>query len=139
MERDGTNYQLARTSADYKACHEFLKASNTEYCGKLKFPTFIAKREDKIVAVMGTHPTDKMILVEPLEIQVEGNPSFLMQRLVNLYEGLLVSSGVSTYRFRIRKEHDRYLNVIRQLPALYKELEPENNSSEFAWFERRLQ
>ncbi len=138
-ERAGTDYELVKTAKEYSLCKEFLERNNITYGGKLSFPTIIARRGPEVIGVMGTHPTRNYILVEPIFANVqENNQSFVVMRLVQVYEGVLQIAGVSRYRFRFEQDDTKWISIIRKLSDQYRELGVLDDTQDI-WFERVLQ
>ena len=137
VEKDGTLYSLARTSKDYRLANEFLKRNNVLYCGTLSFPTILAKRGPEIVGVMGTNPTDKAVIAEPIFAHIRGaNPSFILMNLVKAYEGVLTTAGIKRYLFCFEKG-DKWIAIIDKLSPEYERLGIDDTNGDI-WYRRDL-
>ena len=95
-----TQYHLATTSHDYRRCNKFLREAEVEY-KRLSFPTVMAERNGGIVGIVSTQPRKDMIAAGPIYVDVDGNTSFVLIRLIEAYENILRAAGVKDYYFSI--------------------------------------
>ena len=107
-----TEYRLAHSPADYRACHAFFrteaqhprcKAENEgfpEYVTEaIKYPTVYAVRDEKIVAVMATRMVSKVgIVANPCHVSYDiKNHVPVLLRLIDCYEFFLQLEQVPEY------------------------------------------
>lgn len=126
-----TVYRLADNPADYRACHDILRAHNRPLDWKLHWPTVVAIRDNKVIGFLSTCKSTWAVMAGPLE-----SPSpFVTLRLVEAYEVVLNTIGVSRYCFFIEKDiaHTHWVKQVRTLG-----LNPISQTPTRFYFERIL-
>jgi hypothetical protein len=117
-----TTYKIANKD-EYPAVFEYLGETPD-----ITFPVIIAKREDKIVGVIGTFNFKQAVVAGPLKSDSSG----ISMRLCENYDKLLKSMGIKTYVFAIEKG-TKFLNVVKKMDYLYKEY---HEDEDVIWYRR---
>jgi len=100
----------------------------------LGFPVYIAIRDDKIVGFLATQDRKDMVVAGPLQINLE-KKAFVCMRLVDGYDKLMKSMGMTLYWFYVDKSTvPKWLNAVKE-SGICKEFGTEGDN---IWFERRL-
>lgn len=126
-----TNFIIASNAADYEVCQMLLDKHDLKR-GPMTYPTVMAIRDDRLVGFVSTWPSEDAIVVGRSAIDV--TPSqFLLKRLVEEYEKLLVSFGVTTYFIPIDVDQP---HMWGQMEALLGE--PHSVDNDLRWYKRNL-
>lgn len=132
-----TEFYLASSSNDYKACHEILDKLGRKAEIPLSFPTVVGKRDGKIVAFISTRNLKKTKAVVVGELGVDPSikrPQFILLKLLETYDAFLLSKGIVSYLACIPLKMRNYLDVIEKVSGI----KPYTQDSKFAWINRRL-
>jgi len=132
-----TQYMLASTTEDYTKCVQFLDDHSVKH-NELAHPTIMALRGDEVVALLSTISLRDAVVAGPMHVGVEGNPSFVLIRLVESYENILRLSHVTMYNFYVLKTDTAYLNAIEQISESWDIKQLYTDQSDRVWFERTL-
>lgn len=132
-----TEYKLAKSPSDYQKANVFLRGQEVEKT-KLRYPTILATRDEKVIGVLGTLHSDDKIVVGPMSIEVEGNPAFVLIKLIDHYERILKAAGVVVYNFFVDEKEARWLNSIERLKEDFKTTKA-GEIDGLVWFRRHLQ
>lgn len=125
-----TLYHLAATPDEYERVAAFLE-TDPDTPG---FPTVYATRDQRIVAVISTHPRSDAVIAGPMALAPEiENGAPLMRRLGTFYEGWLRALGVKQYLFSANADNERYIRSLKRMG--YDEYE---RDGEYVWFRRTL-
>lgn len=130
-----TNYFLATTPQHYKNARVFMK-DDLDDNDHLSFPTIIAERDDEVIGVLSTRPTKNMIIAGPIRIDVKGNPTFTLIRLVDCYEFILRKAGITSYL--MHTTDDYFIDTINKISDKWP-IEPIASAPEGGlWFRRSM-
>ena len=132
-----TEFYLATTSNEYKACHEILDKLGRTDRVPLSFPTIIGKRDGRVVCFISTRNLKKAKAVVVGELGIDPSikrAQFILYKLVETYEAFLVTHGIVSYLACVPLKMDHYIKVIK----LAMDLDPYTQDSEVAWFHRRI-
>ena len=113
MKLQGTDFRLARTSGDYRKCHQLVRNLNVDN-KTFSFPTILAERDGELIGLMGTIPVNGAIVAGPLVVKVDGNPGPVMIRLVEAYDNLLRGIGVKCYLFFLFPKDKRQREMVER-------------------------
>lgn len=132
-----TEFYLATTAQDFRACHEILDKLGRKAALPLSFPTIVGKRNGRIVAFLATRPIkkEKAIVVNELGVDPNiGQPQFLLLKLLDTYEAYLRHIGIVSFLFCVPLVFPEYIDIIGRVSGL----KPYTQDSQVAWFNRRL-
>jgi len=118
MKPQRTTYRLIneKTAPEVPAIEYLWKKHKIGPIKPLGFPTIVAEREKRIIGFLSSRPSKEMVAAGPLVVDVEGNRAFVAMRLVDFYEKVLVSAGVTLYTFRVSKTAPKsWLNTIDEM------------------------
>lgn len=129
-----TSYTLGVSYRDMIEATDFLEGQGItgRQLGK---PMVLARREGKVVGIVATQPDNKDIIAGPMAVNVEeGANTYVLMRMVEAYENVLMLARVSGYYFAIALNEESWLNIIRKT-GLFTDLGP-NESLEYQWFRK---
>jgi len=129
-----TTYKLVSTPREYTLCHEFLREENVKFDG-LSFPTVVAFRGLQMVGLISTVKDKDAVVAGPIHISVDGNPSFVMIRLVEAYENVLRRAGLTQYLFWT--DNSKLKHAVSRIGELI-EVKPTGGNGDITWFKRNL-
>jgi hypothetical protein len=128
-------YNLVATEEEYRKAYDFLREEECKH-KRLSFPTIVKKnREDVIEALIGTIESDKAVIAGPMLVHDKGQrPGFTVIRLIEAYEGVLTSMGISSYIFRVDKENRKFSHNIEmaELVDIFAE------TSKSIWYKKEI-
>lgn len=132
LPRD-TRYRLADSPADYRACHDLLRAQGEQQ--DLTWPTVLADRRGIILGFLATTPSDEAVIAGPLVIAKEApRPGIIVLHLVEAYETVLRLAGVSLFNFWVRTSNRPWRAILAKL-----EFQPYHVADDgIEWFTRRI-
>lgn len=96
-------YRLAKPGGEYNRLYRMAEKegmSNTHF----GWPVIVAEENGKAIGFLATYDTESALIAGPLVIEGSNRP-FVFIRLVDAYENLLKTIGVSVYCFRIAKDN----------------------------------
>lgn len=134
MRPTETTYRLLQPS-DIEACKK-IWAHNEKLFGKpnkLGWPTIVAERGGKILGFLSTNP-GKALIAGPMIVNGGSSP-FVVMRLVEAYEHILMVAGVKTYLFHIDDKNESWLKLVHKanLGDRVKEYRKDDTGR---WFQR---
>ena len=127
-----TKYRLASGLPAYNRARAFLKGQ-AQTVSDLTAPTVLAIREDSIIAVLATTANKKAIIAGPIATSVEGNPAFVVRRMIEAYETVLTRLGIKTYLFWFWDHQTPWMRMIESMSVL-----PWMHDGERVWYKREL-
>lgn len=114
MRNSATTYRLATSPRDYAKCHGLARAAQRTV-SPFGFPTVMAERDGELVAFLGTHQREDMLLAGPLVLK-PGLPSVILKlRLGEVYENLLCIAGVKFYVLGVEKTDAKSLEFSKRM------------------------
>lgn len=125
-----TQYRLALTPRDYRACHAFMRENDMKPT-QVKFPTIMAERAGKMVGMFGTYPSEDAIVAGPLLLAKDTPSPFVKIKMAEYYEAVLAKAGVARYVFWCDEDDEKALTMVRKLG--YKEFA---HVGKAIWFEK---
>lgn len=110
-------YKLAETPAEFRGAHALMRAEGRTEKATFSWPTVIGKEDDEIVAVIGTTPNKNMIQAGPLVLKSDRDRRYTVLRLIEVYETLLQTLGISTYTIFVYDTDEKMMMLLLKLPA----------------------
>lgn len=95
-----TRYTVAQSGQDYKKAHALIKEEGLDDA-PLNFPTLLAWEDAKLVGVLGTDTTQKMIIAGPLVLRSDKKRVFTLLRLLEKYEDVMRACQITSYIFSV--------------------------------------
>jgi len=131
------SYQLACTPQDYKKCHQLLRGNPEQGDDReLGFPTIMAIRDGQVIGVMSTADMNRTrrIVVNTLRIDKSiSNPVFVIKRMIEAYELVLLRAGCKWYWAYVTKENQRLVFLMRRVLGL-----PLHEDDGNFWFKKEI-
>lgn len=115
MKPESTTYRLIheKTAPEVPAIRYLWKKHKMGRLRPLGYPTVIAERDRKIIGFLTTSPRKDMISAGPMVVDVDGHKIMVAVRLVDFYERILLTAGVTEYLFRVKRDAPKsYLDAI---------------------------
>ena len=132
MRPRDTQYRLVTTLPEYQRCHALLKAQGLDD-GALSYPTVMALRDDGVIGLLSTIASHEAIICGPLVVSTP-RPIIVALRLIESYENVLRSAGVSQYVFGVDpKASGAWLRLLFKV-----QLVPYYRDDTAVWFTRTL-
>lgn len=124
-------YRIADTAEDYKKARRFLE-SERGAVERLTFPTILATQDKELVGVMGTHLNMqlKVAIAGPLIVKSDRLRMFTIIRLVENYEAVMRSCGLSSFLFRVDLDNWKWIDKIKNV----LNMEPYDIRTDGMWF-----
>ena len=114
MQTSKIIYRLADCASDYTACHKILKLHGRPSDWKLHFPTVIAVKDKKVLGFLSTVKCSWSVLAGPLETLEPQVNGIMILRLLEAYDVVLRTMGVTRYCFEVKKENDHWIKQINR-------------------------
>jgi len=106
-----TLYRFAKSSKDFKKCHDLLKKEDKDL--PLTNPTLLAIRDDKVVGFITLTFQKHYPVIHTLYVDVKPG-AFIAKALIQLLESFLVVVGCRGYLFGIDKG-TKWSNAIQKM------------------------
>lgn len=127
-----TIYRLAKTPADFKACHALMIEAGERIA--IRRPTIVAERDGKIIAMLGTIKTKRGMVAGPLIISsAVHSRGFLLMRLIDNYDLVLRKLGLPSYFFHVRQANARWVDTLTRF-----RYEPFAQEDGVLWYLKKL-
>ena len=127
-----TSFNLVTTPNEFKECRAVIrKAGITD--GPLTFPTVCARRDGKIVGVAGRGPGKNAIVLYRLAA-ITPNPGLLLIKLVEAFEVVLRTAGVTDYLIAADKTNTKLNQYIERIIGQKPYAESEHD----LWYKRSM-
>lgn len=129
-----TEYYLARTSQDYKACHDLVQEEGLEE-HQLSFPTIMAIKDGELTGFLSTNISKKQIVAGPLVIKSGARRYWTLIRLIERYENVMRHTGITEFIFSVdAKMSEAWLDKVYEL----FHFTPYTEHNGRLWFVRKL-
>jgi hypothetical protein len=129
-----TIYCIADSARSYSLCHQLIREEGLEQ-SELSFPTLMAISEDGVLTgVLGTHISNHQIVAGPLVLKSDRPHYWTLIRLIEHYERVMRTAGVTEYIFSVPKDAEAWLDKIDKL----FHFEPYSEKDGRLWFVRKL-
>ena len=112
MQTSKIIYRLADCASDYTACHKILKLHGRPADWKLHFPTVVAIKDNKIFGFLSTVKSSWCVMAGPLEMLDQQLNGIHILRLLEAYEVVLRTMGVTSYCFTVQRSNKHWYNQL---------------------------
>lgn len=106
-------YRLARPGGEYNRLYALMEQEG----GKkepIGWPVVVAEEDGKAIGFLATYPTTEALIAGPLVIEGSKRP-FVFLRLVDAYENVLKTAGVTAYCFRVAKSNTKQMKRVESI------------------------
>lgn len=111
----GVRYVMARTPNEFRKAHELMRAEGVEDT-PLGFPTVLAFEGDVVVGLFSTVPKKDTIIAGPMVLKSDRPRKFTALRLMEAYDSIMRTAGVSTYTTFIERKDKLGMGLMERLP-----------------------
>lgn len=128
-----TRYTIAASENDYAACRALMAAAG-ERLDPLTWPTLMATREGRLLAMLGTEEDPRAVVCGPLVVDPTlAQPAFVVHRLWTIYHDLMRHVGVRCFIFPVREANAPWLRWLTR-----KGLTPWQQVDDIYWYWREV-
>lgn len=129
-----TSYKLAASSKDYRDCLRLAREEGQDVAC-LHFPTVVARNtQGEVLGFFSTVPDSRYVIAGPLVVR-GGRRPVLAMRLMEAYDRVMASVGVTLYYFTVRSDRTDALASERLEAMGMKHWQTRNGIS---WFRKEL-
>ena len=104
---------MANGADDYNRAYKLMRAEGIE--DELAFPTVMAIKDGQLTGFISTHISNDMIVAGPMVIRSGARRYWTLIRLIEHYENVMRSIGITSYIFSIDANDEKWTADIKEL------------------------
>lgn len=106
-----THYMLAASARDYAKAQDLVKAEGLPR-HTLSFPTVLAWKDGELTGLLSTYIQKDLIVAGPLVLRSGQKRYWTLIRLIENYELVMRTVGVTSYIFSVEEDNQAWLDKI---------------------------